>query len=457
MKAPIRVRMTVWYVVLLGVIIASVGAFLIVRLRADLTGATDRALSPALEQIRAGYRVEGVAEFQDKSASVLTGERPAAQILSVSGRVVATSGDGLARRPMLDPGRLAQVVAGHRVLETRSLGPGPSFRVTAAAVQRGQRQIVVAAVSLGPVDRSVDRVLVLFALALPVAVAATAAGGWWLARRALRPIDRMVGTAEAIGPSDLGTRLAVPATGDEVAHLARALNTMLDRVHHSVAEQRRLLADTSHELRTPLAVIRTDIDVSLRSDDLPPAAREILESNREEVNGMIAALEDLLTLARADDHRLVVDRRRVDLGELTRKLAQRLGPLARSREVTLVTDGPQAVVWGDPEQTEHALRNLIDNAIKFGPRGGQVTLRTWRGDKEAGVTVEDDGPGIPEELRERVFDRFSRSDESRDRAMGGSGLGLAIVRELLLAQGGRVAVTARDPRGCAFTLTLPLA
>ena len=450
--------MTVWYVALLALIIAGIATFLILRLRADLIGATDRALRPALGQIAAGYRLEGVTEFRDKAASVLIGERPVAQVLSAAGVVVASSGYPVARRPMIAPGQQAALLAGRSLVETRSFGSGPAFRLAVAAVQRGgQRQVVVAGVSLDPVDRSVVRVLQLFALALPVALAAMAAGGWWLARRAMRPIDRMVSTAEAIGLSDLGSRLAIPPSRDELAHLARTLNAMLDRVHESVSQQRRLVADTSHELRTPLAVLRTDIDVSLRSDELSPAARDVLESNREEVDRMIVTLENLLTLARADERGVAVSRQPVDLCELTRQMVSRLAPLARRRDVTFRTAGPEAVVWGDRDLLEQALRNLIDNAVKFGPRGGQVTIRTWRGGEEAGVTVEDEGPGIPEESRELVFDRFFRVDQSRDRASGGSGLGLAIVRELLLAQGGSVRVTDRSPQGSAFTLVLPLA
>lgn len=359
---------------------------------------------------------------------------------------------------MLDRKSLLGVTSGQSQLGSASLGPGSGFRIAATPVTRsGQRQNVVVAVSLAPVDRSVHRVLILLLLALPAALLATAAGGWWLARRAMLPIDRMVGTAEAIGPTDLRTRLALPASGDELAHLAATLNMMLDRVHSGVAAQQRLVADTSHELRTPLAVMRTDIDVSLRADNLPAAAKAVLQSNREEVDRMIAAVEDLLTLARSDEQRLRLTHEPVDLQGLATSTVQRLALHAGHRGVRLTAEGASATVRADPALLAQVLRNLIDNAVKFGPHGGQVTVRTWRTPKEAGVTVEDEGPGIPEALRDRVFDRFFRIDSSRDRASGGSGLGLAIARELIVAQGGRVTLSPRQPHGSAFTIALPRA
>ncbi len=458
MNAPIRVRMTAWYLALLTGVIAAVGAFVIVGLKADLISATDRSLRPAVEQIAAGYGSEGLPEFQDKSASLLTGERASAQILTPTGAVLASFGDRVSRAPMLDLPAVTQVAAGRTLVFSGPSERGSRFRVAARPVLRGkQRLVVVAALSLAPVERSVQRVLVLLLLALPVALLATAAGGWWLARRALTPIARMIATAQAIGPSALRDRLAVPRTGDEVAHLAVALNTMLDRIHGGVAEQQRLVADTSHELRSPLAVMRTNIDVSLRADELSPAAREILESNREEIDRMSATVEDLLTLARSDAREFPLSNDLVDLQALAWQAVRRLGPFAQRRGVTVSNDGAPAAVLGDPEHLGHVLRNLIDNAIKFSPTGSRVTVRTWSDGGEAGVTVEDEGPGIPDEFRQRVFDRFYRVDKSRARATGGSGLGLAIARELAIAHGGRIDLAPRDPHGSAFTIALPAA
>jgi heavy metal sensor kinase len=455
-RLPIRARITAWYVVLLAAIVAAVGAFLVVRLRSDLTAAVDRGLHPAAAQIADGYRAEGPAEAIDVARSVLTGERAAAQVLDPSGRVVVWVGDPVARTPMLTRAATAAVLAGHEPTRTVALGRGHQrFRLVArATARRGHRRVAVAAVSMATVDRSVRRVLVLLLTAGPAALLATALGGWWLARRALRPIDRMTARAAAIDLDRIDDRLVVPGTGDEVAHLATTLNAMLDRIGHGVDEQHRLVADASHELRTPLAAMRSEIDVSLRADDLPAAARRVLESAREEVDRMARTVDDLLVLASLDEGRLELLVAPLDLHDVVARAVAALAPLARSRDVSLRVAGSSALAEGDPDRLGHAVRNLIENAIKFSPEHGEVVVSTWSVNGEAGVTVCDEGPGVAADVRERIFDRFFRADPSRTRSTGGGGLGLAISREIARAHAGRLWVDDAGARGSAFSLAL---
>jgi len=373
MNAPIRVRMTVWYLALLACIIAAVGAFVILRLRADLTNATDRSLRPAINQIATGYQREGFPEFHDQSATVLAEERAASQVLSAAGVVLRSYGDPVSAAPMLARGAVAGAVVGQPAIYSGRLGPGHFRIATEAVVRNGRREIVVAAASLAPVDRSVHRVLVLLLLALPAALIATAVGGWWLARRALRPIDRMIGTAAGIGPADMRERVAVPPTRDEVTHLGVTLNTMLDRIQRGVEEQQRIVADTSHELRTPLTTMRTELDVSLRTDELSPAARAVLESARDEVDRLSSMVEDLLTLAGSDESGLELRTEPVDLRELSAQAVDRLLPLATRHGVVITVEGPPVSASVDPNRLGHALRNIIGNAVKFSPAVGVRT------------------------------------------------------------------------------------
>jgi heavy metal sensor kinase len=318
--------------------------------------------------------------------------------------------------------------------------------------------VLVVASSLDEVDQSVHRLRVLLLAVVPAALLAAAGGGWWLARKALRPVAEITRQAGAIGVEQLHERVPVPPTTDEVAGLATTINAMLERIEHGVREKRRFLADASHELRTPLAVMRSEIEVSLRSDDLEPVARDVLVSNAEEVERMSRIVDDLLTLARIDEGRLELARSRVDLGAVAADVAASLRPLSEAQGVPVTVSGGEvgAQVDADPEHLRRAVRNLVENAVKYTGAGGKVGVEVWRRNGEAGLTVTDTGPGIPEALLERIFDRFVRVDTARSRSTGGSGLGLSITREIVEAHGGRVWAESTPGEGSAFSMGFPL-
>jgi heavy metal sensor kinase len=294
-------------------------------------------------------------------------------------------------------------------------------------------------------------------IAGPVVLVAASAAGWVLVRRALDPVDRMRKKAEQIGIAHLHERLAAPNPRDQIGRLASTLNAMLDRLEEGVAARRRLIADASHELRTPLAAMRAELDVSLRDPARTPAERATLESVREDVGRMSRTVDNLLTLALADEGQLELLRKPVDLRGLARHAVEPMLALAALKGVGLDVAGEPAVASGDPDRLEQALTNLIENAIKYTPAGGRVTVTSWARSDEVGITVADTGAGISSEARAHVFDRFYRSDPSRSRASGGSGLGLAICQEILMAHGGRVSLESEPGRGSAFTVVLPVA
>jgi heavy metal sensor kinase len=456
-RLPIRVRMTAWCVALLAGVIAAVGAFVVVRLRADLVAALDHRLRPAVGQIASGYHAEGPAEARDLAASVLTGEGAAFQVLTPTGRIVTAGGDPVSRAPMLGAVDVEAVLAGRRLDRTAIIGTAHRrLRIVAARTTRGvYPRVVVAAEWTATIDRSVRRLRTLLLLAGPAAVLLTAAGGWWLARRSLRPISDLTSEADLIGMQRLTDRLPVPASGDEVARLAMTLNAMLARIETGVGEQRRLVADASHELRTPLAAMRAELDVSLRVDDLDPAARQLLHSTREEVDRLSRTVDGLLTLARADRGALEIRRDAVDVALVAGETLERLDRLAARSGITLAARLDHAPTDGDARWLDRAIANLVDNAIAFSPPGGTVTVTTGRDGADVRVSVLDEGPGIPAEAREAVFDRFQRLDSSRTRATGGSGIGLSIVREIAWAHGGRVWTEPGPTGGSRFVLALP--
>ena len=457
MSLPIRVRLTAWYAALLAVIVVALGAFLVLQLRSDLQATIDRDLREGAAMIARGYEAGGTDEFLEVAENALPQGGSAAQVIDAEGRVLLTYGDEVSAKHMAPDSARAAALSGRRSLLTARLGTGgQEFRARVLPVRRlGERQVVVAAESLASVERSVRRVLALLLLAGPAALAATALGGWWLARKGLLPVERMTSQAEDIGIDRLDERIAVPRAKDEIGHLAVTLNAMLDRLEHGVAEQQRLIAHASHELRTPLAVMRAELDVTLRDDRLSSDARAVLESNRQEIARMSRTVDNLLTLAEADEGRLGLLPRRVRLHDAIEAAARPLLPLAAAKRVRLDVAGDACPARADPHLLHKAISNFIENAIKYADPGGHVRVTAWSAEDEVGVTVTDDGPGIPAEARAHIFERFYRVDRALGRDNGGSGLGLAICSEIAGAHGGRVWVESKQGEGSAFSLALP--
>jgi two-component system, OmpR family, sensor kinase len=457
MRLPIRARLTTWYALFLAATLAAVGAFLVLKLRADLRGTIDREVRASSAAIRQSYAQEGTSGFAETSSAALRRGGSDAQVLDPRGRVIAAYGADLASDPMLSDAQRKAALAGKPTLLDANLGDSAQpFRVMAVPVTtRGASALVVVAESLQGVSEAVRKILVLLLIAGPVALAAAGLGGWLLVRNALLPVDRMRKKAEQIGIDHLHERLSSPNPNDELGQLAATLNAMLDRLEEGVTARRRLVADASHELRTPLAAMRAELDVALRNAERTPIERHTLQSVREDVDRMSHTVDNLLTLALADEGRLELQRRPVELDKLARAAATPLQALAAAEGVTLVVTGPPCSTEGDAQRLHQALTNLIENAIKYTAAGGEVTVATWREGSEVGVTVRDNGPGIPARVRARVFDRFFRADPSRSRESGGSGLGLAICYEVATAHGGRIWVQSEEGHGSAFSIALP--
>lgn len=457
MRLRIRTRLTAWYVLLLAGVLTAVGLFVVFQLRATLTDDINRSLAAVAPQLAQGWEAEGAKDFLDVANSVLPATpagTAAAQIVSPDNRVLAVYGPRRLRGPIL-PAPVVTSLVGRAPSERTISLRGTSYRVFTRPVRRaGRQQILVVAKSLASRDAEVSRIATLLLVAFPVALALAAGGGWLLARRALRPVERLTSRAEEIGGDDLAGRIPVPEPHDEIAQLAATLNAMLQRLQQGLIDRRRLVADASHELRTPLAAMQAELDVTLRYEELQPAAHEVLSSALEEVEHMNALVNNLLTLARIDEGRLELDTVAVDLGELLDHLVGRLEPIAAHAGLELTADTHPLHVVGDRERLREVASNLVMNAIKFAGPGAHVAVRTWRTGETCGFAVADDGPGVPGDARELIFERFGRADGARTRGRGGSGLGLAICQEIVAAHGGRIELEEDARPGAAFRVTL---
>jgi heavy metal sensor kinase len=288
----------------------------------------------------------------------------------------------------------------------------------------------------------------------PLAGLLAALGGYWLAARALRPVDQITRMAQTIGARQLSLRIPEPPVDDELGRLARTVNAMLGRLETSFEAMGRFTSDASHELRSPLAVLRSTLDVTLARTRSVEEYQEVLMSLEEEVARLQSITEDLLLLARADSGRIPLTRRPVRLVELARETADSFGPQAEEGGLTLVAPVP-VTISGDERWLRQLLLNLLENAFRHGEAPVVLTVEP----KEDGalISVSDAGPGIPPDKLDHVFERFYRTDPARTPGTSeGAGLGLSISAWIVQAHGGRLTASNRPGGGGLFVAWLPL-
>jgi signal transduction histidine kinase len=318
-------------------------------------------------------------------------------------------------------------------------------------VSSGQMTIAIAT-PLTDVRRSVDTLANSLWVGTPGLIVLVGLVVWVLVGRALRPVEAIRAQVDAITGTTMDRRVPVPNTDDEVARLARTMNGMLERLERASARQRAFVSDASHELRSPVSTIRTELEVA-SADSEHADWDEVAKRTLGETDRLGRLVDDLLALARLDEADRPRRRAPVDLDDLV------LEESTRTHRVPVRTAGVSAGrVEGDERQLAQVVRNLVDNAQRHAATQVAVALR--REDDQLILVVDDDGPGVPEADRERIFDRFTRIDEARGRAAGGAGLGLAVVRRVVEHHGGTVTAVDGDPAsgglgGARFVVKLP--
>jgi len=317
--------------------------------------------------------------------------------------------------------------------------------------------VIQAAVTLAPNVRAMQELLAVFLTIGPIALASTLAGGFWLARKALSPVDRMAATAAEITATQLDRRLAEPEANDELGYLAQTFNAMIARLQRSFDEVRRFTADAAHELRTPLAAMRTEAEVALRSPRAPERDARVLENLLEEIERLTRLVSHLLFLCREETGIGVRDLSPVRLDEIVNDVCEHMKVAAREKGLDLVVERADAcLVSGEADRIRQLFFNLVDNAIKYTQAGGKVTVEIQASSSQALVAVTDTGIGIAAEHLPYVFDRFYRVDSSRNSEIEGTGLGLAICRSIAEAHAGHIEIASALGTGTRVTLVLPM-
>ena len=455
----IRLRLTLWYVVLLAVILAGFSAGIYLTLRHNLYGNLDDSLTTRANDLMPLVSYDGARPTLSPNVSTSSpdvGEQ-FVRVYDASGALTFDD-SGQAGTVPADVEALQRALSGKSSTRKASVD-GEPFRVLVVPIEQGGR--VAGALEVGraadDVSDALRSLLLILGVAYPVTLVVASFGGIFLAGRALTPIDKLTRLARRISAGDLSQRLDLRLPDDEVGRLARTFDDMIARLEDAFRRQRQFTADASHELRTPLTAIKGQVEVALARPRQPDAYREVLQGVNEQVDRLIRLVGSLLTLARADAGQIPIALEAVSLPELVAAAVEQVRPAAQQQEIDLVLDaGPPITLRADEDLLLQLLLNLLDNALKNTPAGGRV-VAGWRIiGSQAELWVRDTGVGISPEHLPHIFDRFYRADPARSRAEGGAGLGLSICRWIVEANGGSISVESAPRQGSAFSVRLPI-
>ena len=331
---------------------------------------------------------------------------------------------------------------------------GEPIRISAT---RDKNFTIFVGYPLAELSEVLENLYSIFLILIPIALTVSIIGGLYLANASLRPVDEVTTRARRITAENLDQTIPARTIDDEIGRLITTFNDMIKRLHDSFAQVRQFSADASHELRTPLTILRGEIELSLRSPKTPEEYRRTLESSLEEILRMSSIINNLMTLAKADQGTYEAHFTEVNLADLVNELFNDSEMLAEPKKihVSLLANPPITIV-GDKVRLRQLFLNIIDNAVKYTPEGGSVTLAVEQQNGTALFRVADTGIGIPPYDIDKVFDRFYRVDKARSRDLGGTGLGLSIAKWIAELHRGTITVQSEVDKGSIFTVHLPL-
>jgi heavy metal sensor kinase len=480
MLDSVRVRLTFWYTTVLAlvlILVAAVTYFIYSRnsrqrTDSDLVELSDAFITTLQAELKdqqgpeslktAG--IEAIFEHRFRDHVYI--------VLDSSGKPVVSSWDLPAAAPLdrFTPEQALEEIASPRRVQ-QSSRPGSMF-ISLRGGRDGYRGFsrkisldeqlctVIALQSLHAREEMLEDIRATFAWTIPLALLLASAGGYFLARKSLAPVVAMSSQAGRIGAANLHERLAVQNERDELGHLAKSFNSLLDRLGESFERQRRFMADASHELRTPIAILRGEAEVALSQQARSlEEYRESLRVLHHEAERLTHIVEDLFTLTRADAGQYPLQPRDFYLEELVGECVHSARTLALAKKISLnFEEASESPIRADESLLRRMILNLLDNAIKYTPEGGRVTVTCRRTADEYVLSITDTGGGIPADLQPRIFERFFRADKARSRSEndgGGAGLGLSISRWIAEAHHGRLELTRSDSSGSTFTAYLP--
>ena len=462
MFSSVRVRLTLWYVLVFGVLLTgfSLSVYFVlsneVYARLDRSLSKDAATTASLFQAETG-ETDGDA-VSGASEVLVELRRPDIYVAICDDERLLASDYPDGERPVMSVDLLSLAQAADRaVFKTVPGFGGEGARQALLAVKtEDHNYYVVIAEPLHPYIEQLESIARIFCLAVPAALIVAGLGGYLVARKSLAPVAAMSGQAERMSAKDLKQRLEVRNRNDELGRLAAVLNGLLSRLDRSFESMRSFTADAAHELRTPLSIIRGEADVALSQDRDPTEYKEALAIIQDEGRRLSRLVDDMLALARADAGQQPLEIKGLYLNDLAEECCRSAQVLALQRGLSLSRQPSSDIPFrGDEDLLRRMMLNLLDNAIKYTPAGGVVSLAVVEGELSIQIVVTDSGIGIPPEAAPRIFERFYRVGKARSRVDGGSGLGLSIAKWVAEAHNGTINYTSRPGEGSTFIVDLP--
>jgi heavy metal sensor kinase len=452
---PIRVRLTLWYSLVLLAALTLFGCGIWLTAGHRLMASVDTALVEQAKGVVTVIRneldpahpnalIEELTEYAQATPDGNLIEVRDSQGRQILASKVVALGSGSAAGPSIFGGQKAGRER-YRTYVTKAQVKGSDFQILVATPLRETKSIL-------------RQLHILLLSTAPLVLLIAALGGYWMSRRALAPVDEITQAARSIGIQNLSQRLAVPTTGDELQRLSETWNDMLARLESAVKRLSQFTADASHELRTPIALIRTTAELTLRRERSPETYRGALSEIVAESERTTRLVEDLLLLARADAGLPALPLDRVELTPLVRDICEQGQVLAEARQLQISTDLPDEPVYvraNDPA-LRRLLLLLVDNAVKYTPAGGRITVSVGQDLAGATLAVRDTGIGIPDSALPHVFERFYRADDSRNRDAGGAGLGLSIAKWIAERHHASLEAESVLGQGSTFRVRFPL-
>ena len=460
---PIKWRLTVWYGGVLSLILIIFASGIFIYFKNSLKDSIDAKIRSIGEVLSSSMtEAHGASVFGnfERYLENVLGRKPKGkfiQIMDTSGRIGAKMSDIEGEALPTSFNALERAMRGEIVYETIERTK-PRLRMVTIPIMDNKKvtSVVQVGTSLEDFDETIRKLLLIMIISIPTSIIVTIVVGYFMAKKALRPVDQIRRAAVKISSSNLDEKIDITGRRDELGRLAETFNAMIGRLKDAFQRINQFSIDVSHELKTPLTILKGETEVALRKEREKDDYRKLLLSNLEEIDRMSCIIDDLLLLSKADTKEIKLNIEEVALRDLIMDVCMNMKVVADKKSVELqISELEDVRLKGDELKLRRMLLNVVENGIKYSHVGGKVSVSSYVNDGYARIDVKDDGIGISEEDIKYVFDRFYRADRSRKRESG-SGLGLSISRWIAGAHKGSIEVKSQPAQGSVFTIKLPI-